>query len=145
MSIRIARRFPVKGWRLLKPVLLVLHLVFGLLCYLILGLSWMSALVFCSGLVSYLASIKHVEQISNAPDDLCWTGKNWLMQPSSPGGDLYLTLQPGCWLSHFACLLQFKSENQQHQWLFAKNELGDRLYSELVYLVNQQIRNSAKP
>ncbi len=73
-------------------------------------------------------------------DDLCWSGKHWLIQSDTQVKSIaYLTLQPNSWVSRHACLLHFTSEQQSYTWLFTRRGMGQRTYSELCYLAKQDL------
>ncbi|TQV84994.1 protein YgfX [Aliikangiella coralliicola] len=153
--MKTATRFPVKTAKLLVVAIGLFHVILLLVSFIFFGVSWYVLAIFIALLVSWFYSNKNYRKITNAMDDLCWSGENWLMQSDERLGSItYLELQPDSWVSSFACLLHFSvgekqsvgdkhlvSEKQYH-WLFVKKNLGERLYSELVYLVTQDLKAS---
>ncbi|MCW9017982.1 MAG: hypothetical protein OQJ89_13510, partial [Kangiellaceae bacterium] len=133
--MKVAARFPVTESPWLFHLLILFHIAFPVLGYFTVGWHWVLVFVSLSTAWSFYFCRKHYHLITNAPDDLCWSGEHWLMQPDAQlGSAMYLTILPSSWISSFACLLHFEVAGQRYYWLFSRQSLGPRVYSELVYL-----------
>ena len=138
--MKIAARFPVKPSLGLLGLMASLHIgILGLAVYTF-ALSWQSLVITVSLIVSGYFCWLRYRSLTEAPDDLCWSGENWLMQLNEPpGAILYLQLRPQSWTAKFAAVLQFSAGERSFSWLFTRAELGERGYSELTYLVKQNL------
>ena len=77
-------------------------------------------------------------------DDLCWNGDGWLMHKGDKlNGAIYLEIQPDSWVSSQLSLLSFNCDEKKYYWLFSRYELGERMYSQLVYLVKQNLKGKS--
>ncbi|MDH5432495.1 MAG: hypothetical protein OEY19_00995 [Gammaproteobacteria bacterium] len=138
--MKIAARFPIKENRLLQFLIISLHLFLLIFALNVFSFKWQFFLIFLLICISFYYSIKHYQRLTNAPDDLCWNGNAWLIQLDEKLKTIaYLELQPESWISSHYCLLHFDDGKQKYHWFFAKNTLGERLYSQLIYLVKQDI------
>lgn len=133
--MNIAARFPVTESPWLFRLLILFHISFLVLGYFTVGWHWGLMLIAVSTIWSFFFCDRHYKTITNASDDLCWSGEHWLMQPEAQSGSvMYLSILPTSWISSFACLLHFEVSGRRFYWLFSKQSLGNRTYSELVYL-----------
>lgn len=136
----VAYRFPVKDSPPLLLAVFSAHLavlIFGLYSF---KFSWFSLLFLVALSVSAFLSYRQYLLMTRAPDDLCWSGENWLIQTGEQRKSIvYLDLLGSSWLSSFACLLHFKTEQKNYYWLFTKRGLGATSYRKLCYLVRQNV------
>jgi len=141
--MKIAARFPVKSNRFLYGGIILLHVGVFFTSFSLLNQLWALALVLFATIGSFYFSRKQYLLITNSPDDLCWSGEAWLMHTNgSSEGVGYLDLLASSWVTPFFCLLKFKQNDQEFAWFFTHRSLGDRLYRELCYLVNRNIKNT---
>lgn len=142
---KVARRFPVKTSLPLLLLIVSAHLIVLVLAAYLFQTSWVILVLLGALVLSAILSGRQYLSITRAPDDLCWSGENWLIQSEQPSGKIvYLTLMQSSWLSSFACLLHFCAGNQKHYWLFTRRGLGQSSYRELCYLVKQNISSRRK-
>ena len=150
--MKVAARFPVKTYTPLILAIVLFHIMLLLISLVEFGFSWQQIIVSVSLLISLYFSFKQYWKITQSPDDLCWTGESWLMhQGNKLNGAVYLDLEPTSWVSNQLALLHFSctdgvdvndsvTANKKYHWLFSRHELGERMYSQLVYLVRQNIK-----
>lgn len=136
----VAYRFPVKDSPPLLLAVFIAHfaiLVLG--CYYF-KFSWLTLIFFVTLSVSAFLSYRQYLLMTQAPDDLCWSGENWLIQTCAQRKSIvYLDLLGSSWLSSFVCLLHFKADQKDYYWLFTKRGLGAASYRKLCYLVKQNV------
>lgn len=141
----VASRFPIKPFPVLWLFIIVFHFSLVAIGLVGIGVNWKSGLVLLVSTVSLYVSWLQYKKVSSASDDLCWTGESWVM---SLGGKLnakiYLEVQPSSWLSSLMSVLYFTSGNKKYAWLFTRSGLGARAYSELCYLVKQDLQAQRK-
>lgn len=143
--MKVAARFPVKAAPIVLYFIILLHIIIGYCAFLLLGLGWQLALSCGLLSVTFLISYRQHLQLTSAPDDLCWSGENWLItDPSQSKEVIYLELLPQSWLTSFACILHFNDGQKQRQWLFIRPQLGDRSFSELCYWAKLTLRQQTK-
>ena len=143
--MKIAARFPVKESPLLGSLIISIHLIIVGCSYLVFGFDWQWGIILVLTLVTLVISFKQYRRLTIAPDDLCWSGENWLItDPQTSKSVTYLELSPQSWLSSFACILNFDHGGEQKQWLFTRQQLGRRSFSELCYLAKQSLLKQAK-
>ena len=143
--MKIAARFPVTESPWLFSLLILLHFSFLILGYATVGWHWSLLLVVISTIGSCWVCYKHYLEITRATDDLCWSGEHWLMNSEPQDGSvMYLNILPSSWMSSFACLLHFEVSGKRYYWLFSKPSLGERAYSELLYLCKLTLSASLK-
>ena len=153
--MKVASRFPIKESNGLLLMVNSLHLIILLLSFFVLGLSYLILIVVCSLIISYHFSIKQLKSITEGPDDLIWTGEQWLITFQNDKNKLsyqepvYLEVLASSWVTSRFSLLKFSSEslqeqgnkkNQEFVWFFSASNLGDRYYRELCYLTKQSLR-----
>jgi len=139
--MKIAARFPIKSNHFLYGGIIVIHLGVFLASFFLLNQIWALTVVLFSIIGSFYYSRKQYHIITNSPDDLCWSGEAWLMHnSSSSNGVSYLEQLPTSWITPYFCLLKFELNDQEFAWFFSRTDLGDRLYRELCYIVNRNIR-----
>ena len=139
--MKIAARFPVKSYPPLARLIGFGHL-------LLLSTGWCylydsDLRIIFALLVVYSARLSFAQyrSMTKAPDDLCWSGENWLMQNGKHQGQIaYLDLVADTWVSGQYCLARFNVDGREFTWLFARGQLGDALFSELAYLLKLSIR-----
>ena len=143
--MKIAARFPVKSSRILGSLIVAIHSFIIVLAIIHFSFSWQALLVISVTVVSFTLSLNQVRLLTSAPDDLCWSGENWLIRSDEQLNAItYLQLLPQSWMSSYACVLHFAAGEHQFQWLFTRQGLGDRSYSELCFLVKQNIAAQQK-
>ena len=153
--MKIASRFPIKESTGLLSLIALLHLSVFVLGFFILGISIQYSLLFISLIVSYHFSLKQLKNITEASDDLCWTGDQWLISMLNENNQLsfqesiYLELLASSWITSEFCFLKFQGESIEHAnrkfaWFFSASNLGDRLYRELCFFAKQAIREETK-
>ena len=143
--MKIAARFPVKNYPPLSFLLVLFHFLLLLLAWVEFHFSWQLLIIILSLLVSAFYSIKQLQTITQSFDDLCWNGDSWLIQKDEKlKGQVYLQLNPTSWISSHLALLNFSSGGKNFYWLFSRRELGERMYSQLIYLVKQNIKAQQK-
>lgn len=139
--MKVAARFPVKAFSFLAYFILLVH---GLLLFVgILGLEfiWQHIVLLISLFFSVYFSFRHYQNITAAPDDLCWNGENWLIHLDQQQKRVaYLKLESDSWISGYFCLLHLSDDNKHFYWLFSRYGLGNRMYSELIYLARQYLK-----
>jgi hypothetical protein len=141
--MKIAARFPIKANVSLKALVYASHLVIVVLCLSLALLWWQVLVVSCISLLSLYLSIEQYERITNAPDDLCWSGENWLMRSLASKDDTqYMTLLTTSWITPHFCLLKFDSVSHSNTWYFSKAQLGERLFRELCYLARLDLKSA---
>ena len=143
--MKIAARFPIYSF---LPVLIAIICVHLLLLFISISefdLSWRQSVIVPSLVVSFYFSNKQYQKITQAPDDLCWNGDSWLMHKDDKlKGVFYLNIQPSSWTSTQLCLLRFSCDEYEFCWLFSRYQLGERMYSQLNYLVKQTLKSNRK-
>jgi len=153
--MKIASRFPIKESKGLLTLVILLHLAVSALSFFVFNFSWQYAFALVSILISYYFSIIQLKQITQAPDDLCWTGNQWLINVLNDKNKLasresvYLNILPSSWITSGFSLLKFRHEsldsiNTEFAWFFSSSNLGDRQYRELCYLCKQSLREQSK-
>ncbi len=153
--MKIASRFPIKESKGLQTIVILLHLSFAVLSFFIFNLSWQYGFALVSLFISYYFSIKQLKQITQAPDDLCWTGNQWLISVLNDKNKLlsqdavYLKILSSSWITSGFSLLKFRLEsldgsNTEYVWFFSASNLSDRLYRELCYLCKQSLIEQSK-
>lgn len=143
--MKIAARFPVKTFTPLYYAVIGFHLLLLALASYSFGLAWQQLLILPSLLISTYFSNKQYQKITRSADDLCWNGECWLMHKADKlNNTFYLDLQPTSWITKQLCLLHFLNDDCEYNWLFSRYELGERMYSQLVYLVKQDMQQSLK-
>ena len=153
--MKIASRFPIKESKGLLTLVVLLHLSVSVLSFFIFNVSWQFGFALVSVLISYYFSIIQLKQITQAPDDLCWTGNQWLINVLNDKNKLvsresvYLNILPSSWITSGFSLLKFRLEsldgaNTEFVWFFSASNLGDRQYRELCYLCKQSLKNQSK-
>ncbi|PHS15894.1 MAG: hypothetical protein COA86_12800 [Kangiella sp.] len=153
--MKVASRFPIKESKGLLTIVILLHLAVSVLSFFIFNISWQYGFVLVSLLISYYFSIKQLQQITQAPDDLCWTGNQWLISVLNDKNKLvsrdsvYLSILPSSWITRGFSLIKFRvvsfnDENTQFAWFFSASNLGDRQYRELCYLCKQSLKEQSK-
>jgi hypothetical protein len=153
---KIAQRFPVKYHISLLLFILFTHFSFGITAYLTLSFAFFM-IIFFSLLVSFYYSWKQIKCITEAPDDLCWTGNKWCMNSlQSTSSMIHLDLLPSSWITSSFCFLIFSKKKhfyaqngflnklriffpEQKIWFFSIKTLGKNLYSELCYLTQHHL------
>jgi|GEM_PF-2387548 len=140
--MKIAARFPVKSSPLFAAMILLMHLFMVLAGWINFALSWQMGVLLVAISLSASYSLSRYRELTQAPDDLCWSGENWLIQ--ADGHTYYLQLEPASWMSRFACLLHFSAGNKRFYWLFTRYSLGSRSYSELCFLAKQNLSAQQK-
>lgn len=142
--MKFAARFPIKENIVLLRLLIFSHLILWLLTiFLLSSLSQILLLISIIGF-SLQYSFQQYKQVTEYHDDLCWSGENWLVTSEIHNEEIYLELKPTSWITEEFCFLKFKIQNEEKAWLFTKNGLGSRLYSELCYLVRLNIKHQNK-
>ncbi len=148
--MKLAARFPVTSFKPLIVFFWLVHLMLLLIAFYLIGLVWSLLVILLSISVSFYFTFKQYQKITQASDDLCWNGNSWLMQAGKSSKKkqtdsvIYLKISADSWVSKQLSLLHFSSETATYSWLFARAELGERLYSHLVYLVRQDIKQNLK-
>ncbi|MFT6733623.1 MAG: hypothetical protein ACJAS9_001812 [Polaribacter sp.] len=153
--MKIASRFPIKESNGLLALVTIIHLVVLILSFIIIEILWQFSFAFAGLLVSYYYSIKQLKEITLAPDDLCWTGDQWLVTLLNDRNKLdyretaYLRILASSWITSWFSLLKFRiesinGENTELVWFFSSASLGDRLYRELCYLCKQDLKEQSK-
>lgn len=142
--MNIAARFPIKPNYFLFCIITMMHVL-----VLILGLSLLSSvslilIVLVVVSISLFYSSQEYTLMTNACDDLCWSGENWLMTDSENSTVNYLVLLETSWITPYFCLLKFSANEQQKAWFFSPYYLSDRLFRELCYLARLDIKNIEK-
>ncbi len=141
--MKIASRFPIKA----NASLLVL-LIIGHLLVLVTGLTYLSTLsamllVLVVTGFSFSNSYSQYLKVTQNSDDLCWSGENWLVHDDDLQGNIcYLELLDTSWITAEFSLLKFDNTSEQFAWLFTRNSLGERLYSELCYLTRLNLKRN---
>ena len=132
--MNVAARFPVKSCPELLLLLVVSHLGVFASSFWLLNQLWLIALVLFLLATSFYFSFQQYLSITNSSDDLCWSGKNWLMHTgSNQNSTSYLELLSSSWITPHFCLLKFIQAENQKAWFFTRKSLGERLYRELCY------------
>jgi len=136
----IACRFPIKlCYWILSSILLGYLLLLVAASYLIQPV-WAIIVAFVvigwSGYAFYTEQLK----ISLLGEELCWTGSRWLLDQGDNRQN-YLELKYSSWVTPYFCFLCFKLGEQEKTWLFCRKTLGERLFRELCYQINQQLIN----
>lgn len=142
--MKVAARFPLKQSAFLFSLIYLFHILLASLSFYQFGFIWQQGIVLLCLLISGYFCRQRYLSISSAPDDLCWSGDNWLMRQGKLNAICYLELTTTSFLSRYFCLLHFESNKQCYCWLFSRRALGKRLYSKLVYLVRQQLNAKLK-
>ncbi|TQV72827.1 hypothetical protein FLL45_15275 [Aliikangiella marina] len=143
--MKVAARFPVKSSLSVFYFIVLLHLVLAVCSYLLFSFNWQLAIAVGTIALTFYISYRRYLQLTSAPDDLCWSGENWLVSdPQRSHSLVYLALLPQSWLSSFACVLHFNDGETEHQWLFTRHGLGPRSYSELCYWVKYSLHEQIK-
>jgi hypothetical protein len=153
--MKIASRFPIKESKGLLALVIGLHFAVLVLSFIIIEVLWQFSFVFASLLISYYYSIKQLKEVTQAPDDLCWTGEQWLITLLNDKNKLdyretaYLRISPSSWVTSRFSLLKFRIKsinglNTEFTWFFSSASLGDRLYRELCYLCKQDLKEQSK-
>ncbi len=146
--MKIAARFPIKKSPYVLAVVIIIHGLLFVWSFIGWGINWQKLLLLFSLLLSCFYCFKHYQRITQSDDDLCWSGENWLMQAlrtelktsSSNKQIVYLRLENTSWVSRQLSLLHFSDGDNHYCWLFSRSQLGKKLYSQLVYLVKQNLR-----
>lgn len=143
--MKIAARFPIKTAPLFHFTWLALYAAMAALGCFFLDFSWILFLFLLVLIAASYFSERHYRQLTQATDDLCWNGSDWLtFSNDTLRSVIYLRLKPCSWRSSFACLLHFSSEQGEYVWLFTRAGLGERAYRELCYLAQQSLRAQLK-
>jgi len=153
--MKIASRFPIKESKGLLILVVLLHLAVSVLSFFIFNFSWQYFVALVSVIISYYFSTQQLKQITQAPDDLCWTGNQWLISVLNDKNKLvtresvYLNISPSSWITSGFSLLKFRLEsldgaNSEYVWFFSSSNLGDRQYRELCYLCKQSLKELSK-
>ena len=141
--MNIASRFPVKTSVPLFSFLIISHVSLFLYCPILIHSFTLVLLVLVVTAISFWESLSQYRLITNAPDDLCWSGENWLMGSSNLNDEVsYLDLLCSSWVTPQFCLLNFSCQGEHKSWLFTKRELGERLFRELCYLIKFSMPDS---
>ncbi len=143
MTVKVASRFPVKSHASLIVFVATVHCALLVIAWYELSCLWQKLLMLLILSISLIFSNRQYQLMVNAPDDLCWSGEHWVMHSNQKLKRLiYLDLLPSSWVSRYYCLLHFSNGDKHYYWLFSRHELGSRMYSELVYLVKMNIKDS---
>ena len=143
--MQVAARFPIKSNLLLMILIIASHLAVFLIALILLYSIWQILLITFLTLVSFYYSRIQYHSITNASDDLCWSGEQWLMHnESSKYGANYLELLSSSWITPYFCLLKFKHDEKTMAYFFSPKYLGERLYRQLCYLVYLNLKNKNK-
>ncbi|MBV1911121.1 MAG: hypothetical protein KUG78_17615 [Kangiellaceae bacterium] len=143
--MKIASRYPIKSHSQLLSVLVITHFIVLLLSFLTIDFS--PFIVVVLGLICfslYLTYRQHL-LLTNATDDLCWSGENWLVINSQQNAAVcYLELKRTSWITSRFCLLKFALNQSEQAWLFSRASLGERTYRELCYLAKRDLSKTDK-
>ncbi len=153
--MKIASRFPIKESKGLLGLVIFLHLLASILSFIILDYVWQWTIIFVSLMSSLYLSLKQLKTITQASDDLCWTGEKWMIRVKNDKNKLdyqesiYLDILPSSWITREFSLLKFKVDpfdgvNTEYAWFFSHSNLGDRQYRELCYLCKQSLKEQYK-
>ncbi|MET1254107.1 hypothetical protein [Aliikangiella maris] len=122
--MKVASRFPIKNCPFILGMIIAIHwgfkLSFVLAYYYAQGwqlnsvnlelLSYFWLLNIING-CSLVACLIRLQQITHAPDDLCWNGESWLINANTHLNRVeYLTLQSQTWVTRYGCLLHLQKE-----------------------------------
>jgi len=135
---QLAARFPVLPWPLLKKGYLYVHLLILLISAHLLRDSLVLASVALLLRYSATASIRHYQQLTSAPDDLCWTGHHFIMHRD--GKAVVLSVSDSMFLTGQLMILTFSDETRNYTWCFRRRALGDRGYSALAIAVKSALK-----
>lgn len=143
--MKIAARYPIKSYPWLLSGTLLFHLLILFTSVYFFGFKSSLLLIILSLIASAYFSVKHYNKLTTADDDLCWSGENWLISPQGElKGSIYLTLLPSSWISANLCLLHFSHGKNKYHWLFSRSQLGDQLYSQLIFNLQRDLKSNSR-
>ena len=138
---KIAARFPIKPNLWIVMMNFLIHGFLAAVCINLLIVNWWQWLTLITLCFSFFYTYQQTNRLFSAPDDLCWTGENWLMYRTNANHDaMYLNLLDNSWLTSSFCLLKFSAEEKQFAWFFSRLSIGDRAYRELCRIVKSDMR-----
>ncbi len=138
--MKVVARFPVKSSSVLSGGLILFHLFLISVIFSQVTFGVMAFLAIILTVISCCLCFRQYYKITQASDDLCWDSERWGMTTDKQLKLLvFLELQPESWVSGCMSLLYFTADDDKHVWLFTRGNLGSRAYSELTYLVNQDL------
>lgn len=141
-----ASRFAIKS----NPELLILvvlsHVTIFIVGAIELAKLWF---VLSIGLVltfSFLYSFRQYLRLTQWHDDLCWSGESWLttQRIQNQVSTHYLELKVSSWITSKFCLLKFDDLGNEHVWLFTRDKLGERGFSDLCFLAKMDLKHTKK-
>jgi hypothetical protein len=143
--MKIAARFPIQSVLPILIVIILFHLLILTVSIDEFGLGWQQVIIIPVLIVSFAFSSKHYQKLTQSPDDLCWNGSSWLMHKDDKlKNAFYLDLKTSSWVSSQLCLLCFTCEENEYCWVFSRYQLGERMFSQLNYLVKQSLKSNMK-
>ncbi len=111
---KIAARFPIKPNFSIVLMNVLIHGFLAVVSIHMLIVNWWLWLTLITLCFSLIYTYRQTELLFSAPDDLCWTGENWLMHRADANKDaMYLNLLDNSWLTSNFCLLKFSAEKKQ--------------------------------
>jgi len=134
----IAGRFPIKPCVWISRSITALYLMLLLASIYLIEPLWAIMLAFAATSFSANSFYKQQQQQNQIGEELCWTGKNWLVDQGECNHQ-YLELDQSSWVTAYFCFLRFKKGELEKTWLFCRKSLGERLFRELCYLIKQQL------
>ncbi|MDQ7048593.1 MAG: hypothetical protein Q9M92_03290 [Enterobacterales bacterium] len=134
----IACRFPIKPCYWIFSSIIAGYLLLLIAAIYAIQPLWAISLAFVVIGLSGRAFYKEHLKINQLGEELCWTGSNWLVDQGNHQ-QRYLELDTGSWVTPYFCFLRFKMGEQEKTWLFCRKGLGERLFRELCFQINQQL------
>jgi len=140
--MNVAARFPIKANRPLIWLVYLCHIFVFIGGYSLINSLFSVFFILVACIISVFYAHKQYVRLTQSPDDLCWSGENWLMHEDNEQRDIqYLDLLSTSWVTAQFCLLKFESNNQSKAWFFSRKLLGERLFRELCYLVRLEMKH----
>jgi hypothetical protein len=138
---KVAARFPVKVNYWLFSGLIGLHVFVAAITSYELNFDWLLIFPLLLISLSLRYSLTQFNHLCIAPDDLCWTGENWLINdPHELNPSLYLELSDKSLITSSFCVLKFQHKSREFVWLFSRWSIGERTYRQLCRLINAELK-----